>query len=126
MYEDDPLGRIGWLKEQIFRAGRCVVDTGMHHMGWSREKAIEYLVALNGDAVGSTTREVDRYVAIPAQACSYKLGHNAWNRLRDRARAELGPRFDIHGFHEAGLASGCLPLAVLDAVIADWTRSVKA
>jgi uncharacterized protein (DUF885 family) len=126
MYDDDPLGRIGWLKEQIFRAGRCVVDTGMHHLGWSREKAIAYLVALNGDAVGSTTREVDRYVAIPAQACSYKLGHNAWNRLRDRARAELGPRFDIHAFHDAGLDPGCMPLAVLDTVIADWTRSVKA
>ena len=125
MYDDDPLGRIGWLKAQIFRAGRCVVDTGMHHMRWSREQAIAYLTALDGDAVGSTTREVDRYVAIPGQACSYKIGHTTWNRLRDRARAELGPKFDIKGFHSAGLDPGAMPLAVLDTVIADWTRGAK-
>ena len=80
MYDDDPLGRIGYLKFQLFRAGRCVVDTGVHHLGWSREKAIDYFVALDGDAPGFATREVERYCATPGQACSYKLGHTTWTR----------------------------------------------
>ena len=123
LYEDDPLGRIGWLKAQVFRAGRCVVDTGMHHLRWSREQAIRYLVELDGDAEGSTTREVQRYCAIPAQACSYKIGHTVWNRLRDRSRSALGGRFDIKGFHDAGLKPGAMPLDVLDTAVADWTRT---
>lgn len=126
LYEDDPLGRIGWLKAQIFRAGRCVVDTGMHHLRWSREDAIAYLTALDGDAVGSTTREVDRYAAIPGQACSYKIGHTVWNQLRDRSRQELGLRFDIRAFHEAGLSPGAMPLKVLDAVLADWSAGLRS
>ncbi|HWE47199.1 MAG TPA: DUF885 family protein [Caulobacteraceae bacterium] len=126
MYEDDPLGRIGYLKAQIFRCGRCVVDTGIHTMRWSREQAVKYLMELDGDAVGSTTREVDRYCAIPAQACSYKIGHTVWNRLRNRSRAQLGPRFDIRAFHDAGLVPGAMPLDVLDRAIADWARTVEA
>ena len=121
MYDDDPLGRIGYLKAQLFRCGRLVVDTGIHHYGWSREKAVDYLTGLDGDAVGSTTREIDRYCATPGQACSYKIGHTIWNRLRDRSRAALGPRFDIKGFHDAGLRPGAMPLDVLDRVVADWT-----
>jgi uncharacterized protein (DUF885 family) len=121
VYDRDPLGRIGWLKAQMFRAGRLIVDTGMHHYRWSRERAVETLVGLDGDAVGSSTREVDRYVAIPGQACSYKIGHTMWNRLRSRAKTALGPRFDIRAFHEAGLEGGAMPLDVLDQVIAAWT-----
>ncbi len=126
MYEDDQLGEIGWLKAQIFRAGRCVVDTGMHAMRWSREQAIEYLMGLDGDAVGSTTREVQRYCAIPAQACSYKIGHTFWNRQRDRAKAALGPKFDIKGFHDAGLLSGAMPLDVLADAIGGYIETAKA
>lgn len=125
MYEDDPLGEIGWLKAQIFRAGRCVVDTGMHTMRWSREQAIEYLMGLDGDAVGSTTREVQRYCAIPAQACSYKIGHTFWNRQRDRAKAALGDRFNIKAFHDAGLLSGAMPLDVLADAIGDYIATAK-
>jgi uncharacterized protein (DUF885 family) len=127
MYEDDPLGRIGWLKAQMFRAARCIVDTGMHTMRWSREKAIQTVIDLDGDAEGFATREVNRYCAIPAQACSYKIGHTFWNRQRDRARAALGPRFDIRAFHDAGLLSGAMPLDVLaarvDGYIADARRA---
>ena len=126
MYDDFPLGRVGFLKAQMFRAARLVVDTGMHHLRWSREKAIETKRALDGDAIGSTTREVDRYCAIPAQACSYKIGHTVWNRLRDRAKAELGPKFDIKAFHAAGLTPGAVPLDVLDRIIADYTAATKA
>lgn len=126
MYDDDPLGRIGWLKAQIFRAGRCVVDTGIHHKQWSREKAIAYMTGLNGDAVGSTTREIDRYCAIPAQACSYKIGHTYWNRQRDRAKAALGPKFDIKAFHDAGLLSGAMPLDVLGDRIGGYITAAMA
>jgi uncharacterized protein (DUF885 family) len=120
MYDDDPLGRIGYLKFQLFRAGRCVVDTGIHHLGWSREQAIAYFVALDGDAPGFATREVERYCSTPGQACSYKLGHTVWIRARARAEAALGARYDIKDFHEAGLGCGRVPLEVLDGVIDSW------
>ncbi len=125
MYDDDPLGRIGYLKAQLFRCGRCVVDTGMHAMHWSREKAIAYLTGLDGDAVGSTTREVERYCAIPAQACSYKIGHTVWNQLRDRAKTALGPAFDIKKFHDAGLLEGAMPLDTLSSTIDAYIAKTK-
>ncbi|HZL00330.1 MAG TPA: DUF885 family protein, partial [Caulobacteraceae bacterium] len=123
MYDDDPLGRIGYLKFQLFRAGRCVADTGIHHLRWSREKAIAYFVGLDGDAPGFATREVERYCSQPGQACSYKLGHTVWTRARARAIAALGPRYDIKDFHEAGLSCGRVPLDVLDGVIDGWIAS---
>jgi uncharacterized protein (DUF885 family) len=126
MYEDDPLGEIGYRKAQIFRAGRCVVDTGMHAMRWSREQAIQYLMGLDGDAEGSTTREVQRYCAIPAQACSYKIGHTFWLDQRARAKAALGTKFDIKAFHNAGLLSGAMPLDVLAQVVSGYIASAKA
>ncbi len=123
MYEDDPLGRVGYLKAQLFRCGRLVVDTGIHHYRWSRERAVAYMTGLDGDAVGSTTREIDRYCATPGQACSYKIGHTIWSRLRDRSRSALGPRFDIRSFHDTALAAGAMPLDVLDRVVGEWTQS---
>jgi uncharacterized protein (DUF885 family) len=126
MYDDDPLGRIGYLKGQLFRCGRCVVDTGIHHMGWSKEKAIAYLTGLDGDAVGSTTREVERYCATPAQACSYKIGHTRWITLRAQAQAQLGPKYDIKDFHEAGLGCGRVPLDVLSSVIGRYIAARQA
>jgi uncharacterized protein (DUF885 family) len=117
MYDNDPLGRIGYLKFQLFRAGRCVVDTGIHHLGWSREQAIAYFIALDGDAPGFATREVERYCATPGQACSYKIGHTVWVNARERAKSALGSRYDIKDFHEAGLDCGRVPLDILDTVI---------
>jgi uncharacterized protein (DUF885 family) len=125
MYDDEPLGRIGWLKGQMFRAGRCIVDTGMHTMGWSQEKAVATLGDLTGDAVGFTTREVNRYCAIPAQACSYKIGHTYWVTQRERAKAALGARFDIKAFHDAGLLSGAMPLDVLGRRVDDYIGGAK-
>ncbi len=126
MYDDDPLGRIGYLRFQLFRAGRCVVDTGIHHLGWSREQAIAYFVGLEADAPGFAAREVERYCVNPGQACSYKLGHTVWTTQRARAKAALGPRFDIKDFHEAGLGCGRVPLEVLQGVIGDWFAGAKA
>jgi uncharacterized protein (DUF885 family) len=125
MYDDDPLGRIGFLKGQLFRAGRCVVDTGIHHLRWSREQAIAYLIDLEGGAPSDAAREVERYCANPGQACSYKIGHTVWTRARSRAIAALGSRYDIKDFHEAGLGCGRVPLDVLDGVIDGWIAGVK-
>jgi uncharacterized protein (DUF885 family) len=126
MYDDDPLGRIGYLKFQLFRANRCVVDTGIHHMKWTREQAIRYFIDQEGDAPGFVTREVERYCATPAQACSYKIGHTVWIKARDRTKAALGSRFDIKNFHEAGLDCGRVPLDVLDGVIDRYITQAKA
>jgi uncharacterized protein (DUF885 family) len=126
MYDDDPLGRIGYLKFQLFRANRCVVDTGIHHLRWSRERAIKHFVDQDGEAVGFATREVERYCATPGQACSYKLGHTMFNAIRTKAKAELGDRYDIKDFHEAVLNCGRVPLEILQQVGADWIAARKA
>ena len=126
MYDDDPLGRIGYLQFQLFRANRCVVDTGIHHMKWSREQAIQYLVEQGGSAPGFAAREIERYCTIPGQACSYKLGHTVWTKGRERAKAALGTKYDIKDFHEAGLGCGRVPLDVLDGVIDRFIAARKA
>lgn len=126
MYDDDPLGRIGYLKFQLFRANRCVVDTGIHHLRWTRDQAIQYFVDGDGDAPGFATREVERYCATPGQACSYKIGHTVWTRARARAQAALGKRYDIKDFHDAGLNCGRVPLDVLDSVLNGYIATTKA
>ena len=126
MYDNDPLGRIGYLKFQLFRANRCVVDTGIHHLKWTREQAIRYFIDQEGDAPGFVTREVERYCATPGQACSYKIGHTVWINARDRAKSALGQHFDIKNFHEAGLDCGRVPLDVLDGVIDRYIAETRA
>ena len=126
MYDDDPLGRLGYLKFQLFRANRCVVDTGIHHLKWSREQAIQYFVDQDGEAPGFATREVERYCATPGQACSYKLGHTVFVNLRAKAKAAMGPRFDIKAFHDAVLNCGRVPLDILQQVGDGWIASSRA
>jgi uncharacterized protein (DUF885 family) len=116
-YADDPLGHVGQLHDAMFRAVRLVVDSGMHAMGWSREKAIAFFTDTIGDPETVATTEVERYCVWPGQACSYMLGKLDWLRQRDRAKAALGPRFDIRKFHDAGLLPGAMPLTVLDQCI---------
>jgi len=125
MYDDDPLGRIGYLKFQLFRANRCVVDTGIHHMRWSKEQAIARFVENEGEAVGFATREVERYCATPGQACSYKLGHTTIVNLRNRAKAALGAKFTIKDFHETVLKGGRVPLDILDQIGDAWIASAR-
>lgn len=124
-YEGDPLGQVGYLQSMLFRAARLVVDTGLHSKGWSREQAIAYMDGASGRAGDSSASEVERYCGWPGQATAYKVGHNEWVRLREKARAELGDRFDIKGFHDAGLETGGVPLTVLERVIDAWTASRK-
>ncbi|HUP67050.1 MAG TPA: DUF885 family protein [Sphingomicrobium sp.] len=105
--------RAGYLQSFLFRAERLVVDTGIHHKRWTREQAIDHMVATTGFARGRVQREIERYCTTPGQACSYKIGHLAWIRARQEAQQALGPRFDLRQFHEI-LREGAMPLSILE------------
>ncbi|MHB9880212.1 DUF885 domain-containing protein [Pacificimonas sp. ICDLI1SI03] len=126
VFEGDPLGEIGQLQSQLFRAARIVVDTGMHHERWSREEAVDWMVTNAGEQRDSTDREVVRYSVYPGQACSFKVGANSIVAAREAARARLGDRFDIRGFHDLVLESGPMPMAVLDRAAAQWDPAASA
>ncbi|MDX2277759.1 MAG: DUF885 family protein, partial [Hyphomonadaceae bacterium] len=119
-HDGDPVGRIGYLRWQLWRAARLVVDTGLHAKRWPRQQAIDYLTQTLGDAPGVIATEVDRYIVWPGQACSYELGRREIARLREHARTQLGPDFDLRGFHDAVLMNGEVPLNVLDELVEDW------
>jgi uncharacterized protein (DUF885 family) len=119
-HEGDPVGRIGFLRWQLWRAARLVVDTGLHAQNWSRQQAIDYLTQTTGDTPGVIATEVDRYIVWPGQACGYEMGRREIMRLRERARNELAADFDLRGFHDAVLLQGEVPLSVLDELVADW------
>ena len=122
LYAKDPLGRLGMLQSALFRAARCVVDTGLHSKGWSRERAIDYMVETTGDNRSCMATEVERYCTWPGQATSYKVGHTRWLALRADARRRLGAKFDIRDFHDVGLTAAPMPLSVLERVVDDWLK----
>ncbi|HEX6352052.1 DUF885 domain-containing protein [Actinophytocola sp.] len=115
--------RLGMLAMDSMRAGRLVVDTGMHAKGWTRDQAIAYLRENTPMADVEIANEIDRYIAYPGQALSYMVGRLEIQRIRRAAEASLGDRFDIRAFHDVVLGNGALPLAVLDEVVSDWTAS---
>ncbi len=117
--------RMGMLSADSMRAGRLVVDTGIHGLGWSRQQAIDYLAENSPMTLHTITEEIDRYIAsMPGQALSYMIGRLEIQRMRRAAEAELGDRFDIKGFHDAVLTSGDVPLETLDRLVSDWVASV--
>lgn len=120
LFEGDPIGRIGFLRWQLWRAARLVVDTGIHAKRWSRQRAIDYLHETLGDTPTTIANEVDRYIAWPGQACSYELGRREIIRLREKARNQLGPDFDLRAFHDVVLLHGEVPLGVLGNLVEDW------
>lgn len=126
MYENDPFGKIGYLHDAMFRAVRLVVDTGLNQMRWSREKAIQFGVSVLGDPEASFATEVERYCVTPGQACGYMLGKLTLLRLRDKAKAALGAKFDIHDFHDTVLLCAAVPLAVLDTVVDAYIKAKLA
>ncbi|MGE5565859.1 MAG: DUF885 domain-containing protein [Parcubacteria group bacterium] len=125
MYENDIPGHIGMLHDALFRGVRLVVDSGMHHLRWSREQALKYYIDHIGDPETAAITEIERYVVWPGQACSYMVGKLEWLRLRDKAKTALGSRFDIRKFHDAGLLSGPVPLTVLESVVDSYIASAK-
>lgn len=112
-YDDDPVGRLGYLQGISFRCCRLVVDTGIHAMGWSRDKALQWFHEANGSGLAELAPEIDRYCSWPGQACGYKMGHTEINRQRDRARAALAGKYDLRDFDQAVVDGGNVPLDVL-------------
>ena len=125
MYQDNPLGDLGRLQAEIFRAVRLVVDTGMHAKRWSREKSIEYMLSKTGMTEAEVTREIERYVVWPGQATAYKVGQLYMLRLRAMAEEQLGEAFDIREFHEMILLNGAMPLEILEESVISWIDSQK-
>jgi prolyl oligopeptidase len=119
----DPATRFGQLASELFRAVRLVVDTGMHAMGWSRERARDYFAE---HVPAQSLAEIDRYIARPGQALAYKLGELKIKELRRKAERELGPAFDIRLFHDAVLQNGALPLDFLDEQIDRYIAAAKS
>ncbi len=117
------MDRFGVLSFDAWRASRLVVDTGLHAMGWSRDQAIAFMVDHTALAENNIANEVDRYLAMPGQALAYKLGQLEILRLRDRARATLGARFDIRAFHDVVLGEGAVGLRTLGEVVEGWIAS---
>jgi uncharacterized protein (DUF885 family) len=107
-----------------WRATRLVVDTGIHAMGWSRQQAIDFMLAHSALSPRAVADEVDRYIALPGQALAYKTGQLELMRMRRDAERRLGPAFDIRGFHDAILSDGALPLPTLATLVDRWATSV--
>ena len=122
----DPYQRMGTLDDEMLRAMRLVVDTDIHSKGWTREQAIDYMLTHSSMGKTDATAEVERYIVIPSQATAYKIGALTIQRLRDKAKAELGDKFDIREFHAQVLMTGALPLAILEQKIDRWIASKKS
>ncbi|OWK32560.1 DUF885 domain-containing protein [Sphingomonas mucosissima] len=124
-YEDDPLGRIGYLQSMNFRAARLVVDTGLHHKRWTVDQAVRWLMAATGYTESRARSEINRYCIWPGQALGYKTGHNEINRLREDAKTRLGSRFDVRGFNDTVVQAGGMPLGVLAKVVDRWVSAQR-
>ena len=121
----DPYQRFGTLSDEMLRAMRLVVDTGLHSKGWTREQAIEYMLANSDMGKTDATAEVERYIAIPSQALAYKIGALTIQRLKAKAQKALGKKFDVREFHNQVLNTGALPLTVLEKKIDGWIAASK-
>jgi uncharacterized protein (DUF885 family) len=122
----DPYQRFGTLNDEMLRAMRLVVDTGIHSKGWTRDQGIKYMLDNSGLGRTDVTAEVERYIAIPSQATAYKVGSLTIQRLRDKAKAALGDKFDIREFHAQVIGTGALPLQILEQKIDRWIASKRA
>jgi uncharacterized protein (DUF885 family) len=121
----DPYQYFGMLGNEMHRAVRLVVDTGIHSKGWTREQAIQFSMANEAESEAAITTEIERYMAIPGQALSYKIGQLKIMELRQRAQDKMGAKFDIKKFHEKVLESGVMPLALLEKKIDAWINEAK-
>ena len=119
----DPVARLGMLSFAALRACRLVVDTGLHHLGWSRGQAIDFMYTRTATTPANARGEIDRYIAWPGQALAYLTGKREITRLRERAQHALGPRFELRRFHHAVLRNGAIPLNLLDEEIGRWTAT---
>ena len=125
-YDQDHVGRLGYLQSIAFRACRLVVDTGIHAKRWTREQGVQFFVEVNGSNPLEVASEVDRYCAWPGQACGYKVGHSEINRQRDKAKTALGPTFDLKAFDDTVVLGGNVPLDVLAKNVDEYIRASKS
>ena len=116
-YENDPFGNLGRLQDEMMRAVRLVVDSGIHSKRWTREEAIQYMVEHTGMPTSEVVTEIERYIVMPGQACAYKIGMMKILELRERAKTELGNTFDLKAFHDVVLKNGAVPLDVLEELV---------
>jgi uncharacterized protein (DUF885 family) len=126
VYDDFPVGRLGYLQSIAFRCCRLVVDSGIHAKRWTRQQGVDFFVERNGSNPLEVASEVDRYCSWPGQACGYKVGHSTINRLRDKAKAELGPKYDLKAFDDAVVLGGNVPMDVLAKNIDEYIARTKA
>jgi uncharacterized protein (DUF885 family) len=126
VYDDFPVGRLGYLQSIAFRCCRLVVDSGMHAKRWTRQQGVDFFVQRNGSNPLEVASEVDRYCSWPGQACGYKVGHSTINRLRDRAKADLGAKYDLKAFDDAVVLGGNVPMDVLARNIDEYISRTKA
>jgi len=124
-YDGNPVGRLGYLQSLAFRACRMVVDTGLHAKRWTRQQAVDFFVNVNGSKAEEVASEVDRYCSWPGQATGYKLGHSRIVALRDKAKAELGPKYDLKAFDDAVVLGGNVPMDVLAKNVDDYIARTK-
>jgi uncharacterized protein (DUF885 family) len=125
-YYQDPYADFGRLSMEIWRAARLVVDTGLHHKQWPREQAVQYLLENTPNPEGDCRKAIDRYIVMPGQATAYKVGMLKIVELREAAKAELGPAFDLAAFHDVVLRDGALPLAILEENVEAWVARTKS
>ncbi|WP_395645924.1 DUF885 domain-containing protein [Terricaulis sp.] len=125
VYDDFPVGRLGYLQSLAFRACRLVVDTGLHSKRWTRAQGVDFFVRENGSNAGEVSSEVDRYCSWPGQACGYKVGHSTINRLREGAQTALGDKYDFAAFNDAVVGGGNVPMTVLGRVIDAYVAGAR-
>jgi uncharacterized protein (DUF885 family) len=125
-FYQDPVSDYGRLSSELFRAVRLVVDTGIHSQGWTRDQVVTFFRENSTEDEPEIQSETDRYIAWPGQCLSYKIGQLKFRELRDRAKKELGPKFDLRTFHDEMLSAGALPLDLLDARTSVWIAAQKA
>ena len=125
-FQKNPLDNLGRLQAEMFRAVRLVVDTGLHRKHWSREQSIQYMLDNTGMGEGDVEAEIERYIVNPGQALAYKVGMMKLVELRERAREQLGDKFDIREFHDEVLKNGSMPMAILERVVNDYIARKKS
>jgi uncharacterized protein (DUF885 family) len=123
LYKGEPLNELGYIHDALLRSARLVTDSGLHHLKWSREKAIAEMRAIEGDPEPLAAQEIERYSVWPGQACSYMVGKVTLLNLRAEAKATLGQKFDVRKFHDAVLLSGSMPLTVLERHVREWVAT---
>lgn len=124
-FQKAPLDNLGRLQAEMFRAVRLVVDTGMHEKRWTREQAIAYMQEKTGMPETDVVAEIERYLVMPGQALAYKVGMNKILELRDNAKKQLGPKFDLKAFHDVVLTGGSMPMALLERRVQQWIDKQK-